>query len=980
MSQSCRFSKSIEGFAAFLISLFLYLPFLSQHYEQNGVAEARALRHGILFSANHLLYRPVGLLIQDGARILGGFRISSISSLQIATAICGAAGIAFAYLFFRTIASGRFIPAVVAFCLATSWAYWTFSTDAIYIPMAAMWIAAALFTFVSTKSRAGLMVAATFAGFAILTWQANIFLLPVFWAGLHFARAKRRDELFSSCLTFTALCAFPVVIMYVLAALSKGIRTPALFLDWVSSHGEGGGLPIWGQVSWQHLVDTSHSMIGSIVPIGSKPGLLALALILFSSLWFAIQKFRTHGSGGLRISAWLLISYLVYMPFIIWFDQAKEWFVVLNIFLGGIFVDIFGRLAVGRMPRLVLPAYVGVMAAVNFTSSILPQTRTPNPYLEIARCVASRTNASDLVFSADWNWTDYTRYFFSRNSVSLITEVGMTGNARAALSNVRQKIIQAQWLHGDVYFPDLTSYSKSYLSWLHSGTGLSPEDFSEVGAEYAFECGGIRFLRARLLTDRAVFGADGKVWRTTLEGEPVLRTPRQKVSLHIKPAAGARVSTAGVASESTVGYARLVVANGLVPAGFGISRFYLGNSLLTESLNFLKTAAKSGLLPVEIANTIDTAIAITNPNSVPAKIDFTFRNSNGVPLKTGTVRVPSHAQLSRFLTEEPFFATSKFAGGTLSVRSSVPVFVLGLRVHQQPSKLFYSRLAVRDEGGTQAGKSVIPYFIAGAGWVSQIVLVNPTEHKSFGKVVYTFADSQSTESPENGVLDYSIPAHGVQRLSIIGEQESRNGYAVVLPGDGTTTPLASVLLLHESGAGPTDDALIEALAPGSVQTLYVERNDNVLSTDVVMVNPLDKAATARLRLSKLRDGQEDTEQWVTLPPFGMQIVSLDELENNPFRPKSFEGVLRIETGPDSQITAVSVRRAADPANQVIYSLIPPMEAFPRIEQNSVLLPQIVDSGGYISQLVLVNTSQNVSAVALDFFSNSGEPMDHLLVN
>ena len=67
------------------------------------------------------------------------------------------------------------------------------------------------------------------------------------------------------------------------------------------------------------------------------------------------------------------------------------------------------------------------------------------------------------------------------------------------------------------------------------------------------------------------------------------------------------------------------------------------------------------------------------------------------------------------------------------------------------------------------------------------------------------------------------------------------------------------------------DALIEALAPGSVQTVYVERNDNVLSTDVVMVNPLDKAATARLKLSKLHDGQEEMEQWVTLPPFGMQI-------------------------------------------------------------------------------------------------------------
>jgi hypothetical protein len=974
-----RISKASEGFAAFLVAVALYLPFLSRHYEQNGVAEARALRQGILFSANHLLYRPAGLLIQDAARFCG-FRLSSISSLQLTTAVCGAAGIALAYLFFRTIANGRFVPAVVAFWLATSWAYWTFSTDAIYIPVAAMWVAAALLIFVSSRSRAGLMVAGTFTGFAILTWQANIFLLAVFWSGLYFIRAKRRNELIPSGLIFAAVCAFPVVVMYMLAALSKGIRSPAKFLYWVTTHGDGVGLPIWGQLNWQYLVNTSHSMIGSIVPIGSKAGLVALTLMVLTSLCAAVETIRTNASGGLRISAWLLTSYLVYLPFIIWFDQAKEWFVVLNIFLGGIFVNILGRPGVGRMPRVVLAPLVCVIAGVNFSSTILPQTRTPNPYLEIARCVASRTGASDLVVSADWNWTDYTRYFFNRNSISLISEVGITGDARAALSNVRQKIIQTQWLHGDVYFPDPASYSKSHLSWLRSGIGLALEDLSELRGEYAFECGGTRFLRARPLTDRAVRGPDGKVWRTTLEGEPVLRTPMQKVSLNIKSAAGTRVSTAGIASESTVGYARLVAAQGLLPTGFGISRFYLGNSLLAESLNFLRTATKSGLFPVEIENSIDTAVAITNPNSVSARIDFTFRNSNGVPLKIGTIDVPRYAQLSRFLSEQPFFATSELAGGTLGFRANVPVFLMGLRVDQQPSRLFFSRIAVGQEVMTEIGKNVIPYFIAGGGWVSQIVLVNPAHSKSSGKIVYTFADSQSTGRAENRVLEYLIPARGVQRLRISGKERSRIGYAVVQPVDGTTTPLTSVLLLHDEGTRPTDNALIEALAPESVQTLYVERNGNFLSTDVVMANPSDKQVVARLKLSKLDKAEEGIEQWVTVPPFGMQTVRLDELENNPFRPKSFEGVLRIETRLGSRITAVSVRRAADRTNEVIYSLIPPMEAFPRLEQKSVVLPQIVDSGGYISHLVLVNTSQNDSAVAVDFFSNSGKPMHHLIVN
>jgi hypothetical protein len=894
------------------------------------------------------------------------------------TAVCGAAGIALVYLFFRTISNGRFVPAVMAFWLATSWAYWTFSTDAIYIPMAAMWMAAALLVFVSSDSRAGLIVAATFAGFAILTWQANIFLLAVFWAGLFFVRGKRRGDLIRSGLKFSAVCAFPVVVMYVSAALSKGIRTPAKFLYWITTHGDGGELPIWGAINWQHLVGTSRSMIGSIVPIGSKAGLLALSLIVVASLWAAVENYRTKGAHGLRISAWLLISYLVYMPFIVWFDQAKEWFVILNIFLGGIFVDALGRPGVAKLSRVALVPLVCATAAINFNSTILPQIRTPNPNLEIARCVASRTEASDLIVSADWNWTDYTRYFFNRNSVSLISEVGTTRDARAALSNIRQKIIQTQSLHGEVYFPDPMSYSKTYLSWLRSGTGVVLEDLLDLGGEFVFECGGTRFLRARLLTERVVRGADGKVWRTTLEGEPVLRTPVQKVSLNIKAAAAARVSTAGVASESTVGYARLVAAEGALPTGFGISRFYLGNSLLTESLSFLRTPEKFALFPVEIENSVDTAVAITNPNAVSATIVFTFRNADGVPLKTGTIEVPRHAQLSRFLTEEPFLATPALAGGTFGFRSSVPVFVLALRVDQQPSRLFFSRIAVSQDR-TEFNKSVIPYLSAGDGWVSEIVLVNPAQRDTVGKIVYTIADSQSAGRVENGVLEYSIPAQGVQRFRIAGEEKPGIGYAVLQPGDSATIPLASVLLLRAEGRADADDALVEALAPGSVQTLYVERTD-FLSTDVVMTNPSDKEVVVRLKLSELDKGQDSADRWLTLPASGMLSVSVDELANNPFRPKSFQGVLRIVTAPGSPITAVSVRRSADSTNPVIYSLLPPMEAFPRLEQKSVVLPQIVDSGGYISHLVFVNTSQNDSAVALDFFSNSGKPMHHLLVN
>ena len=46
-------------------SLRFFIPFLSRHFDLNGIAEARSLELGALFSPNHLLYRPLGLLVQD---------------------------------------------------------------------------------------------------------------------------------------------------------------------------------------------------------------------------------------------------------------------------------------------------------------------------------------------------------------------------------------------------------------------------------------------------------------------------------------------------------------------------------------------------------------------------------------------------------------------------------------------------------------------------------------------------------------------------------------------------------------------------------------------------------------------------------------------------------------------------------------------------------------------------------------------------
>ena len=89
------------------------------------------------------------------------------------------------------------------------WAYWAYSTDAIYVPVAAMFAGAALASFMNGPDRVFAMVAGCMAGFAILAWEANRLSDSLNVAGHPAAPACRRQRLSTSS-WFLAACAVPV--------------------------------------------------------------------------------------------------------------------------------------------------------------------------------------------------------------------------------------------------------------------------------------------------------------------------------------------------------------------------------------------------------------------------------------------------------------------------------------------------------------------------------------------------------------------------------------------------------------------------------------------------------------------------------------------------------------------------------------------------------------------------------------------------
>src|SRR6185436_1667384 len=131
-------------------------------------------------------------------------------------------------------------------------------------------------------------------------------------------------------------------------------------------------------------------------------------------------------------------------------------------------------------------------------------------------------------------------------------------------------------------------------------------------------------------------------------------------------------------------------------------------------------------------------VAIVNPNSSDVNVTMTLRKSDGSQLGTTTVTVPSHRQVSKFVTQlfsSESAVPSDFTGTlvlTSAGSSPLPVSVIGLRFRGSN----FSTLPVTSLSGTTTamptiatgiggdGAILLPQFAAGGGWATELVLAN----------------------------------------------------------------------------------------------------------------------------------------------------------------------------------------------------------------------------------------------------------------
>jgi hypothetical protein len=496
-------SGTVEFCAITVFALSLYLPYRAIQYDLNGIGEAQYIESGQLFNRNHMLYRPVGYAVYSATRTVG-YKGNALGVLQVMSAVFGAIGVGFCYLVCRAVVDDTRAALLGAFWLATSFIYWYSSTDAGYIVLAGLFVAAAMASAVADKE----WPAAIATTFSVFTWQANIFALPVIstltrrfappspsGSGNDFncvplplgeGGAKRRVRVAVATLLL-------VTATYIAIAWTQGQYTPVAILHWASSY-NGATLPLWGTWSWDWIPAASISAVRSILPIllAARPSELTqhvqlgriavdIALLAFIVL-IALAALRAH-----RKSLYFLAGYAIYLPFIIWWDpHDPKWFLVPNIFLAVFLASALAPWLKHKYMRFVVLACVLALAGTNFITTMRPRHARLGPDREMAQCVAEHMTSNDLLVSAEWGWSEYLPYLHQRPAINLIND---------GVQNIKDGFDDTRRRGGSSYMVDPQSYSQEHIDWLKNQTGITREMLLRYGGTPAFACNGIRVLQ-----------------------------------------------------------------------------------------------------------------------------------------------------------------------------------------------------------------------------------------------------------------------------------------------------------------------------------------------------------------------------------------------------------------------------------------------------------------------------------------------------
>ena len=462
------------------------------------------------------------------------------------------------------------------------------------------------------------------------------------------------------------------------------------------------------------------------------------------------------------------------------------------------------------------------------------------------------------------------------------------------------------------------------------------------------------------------------IYLTTVQVSPAITSTNSRAYAAANTGA-VSFNSSGLASSVDVGYARVVPNTGsTTPAGSAIFGYRSNNVLISETSAAASPPIRSGRVFAEVNAdfTVNTGIAIANPNPQPAAVSYFFTNAAGADLGNGSFNIPANGQIARFLNEDPFNAAANFQG-TFTLLSDVPVAVTALRgLTNERSEFLLTTLPVTDlSGPSPSGTQLLAHFADGGGWTTQIVLVNTSDAMIGGSVEFVNSDGALASR-----VPYSVARSSSQRLVTSGTAPLTSTGSVRIVPDAGNAPVSFDIFSFKQGGITLSSAGVTAVN-GNAFRMYSEIAGSI-RTGVAIANGSATTASVRMELYRLDGTAAVAPAVLTIPASGQVTRFVSEIFPGLATP--FQGVLRIVSS--SLLSVAGIRGRYNERSDFLITTTPPSIETATPSTADVFFPHLADGGGYTTQFILVNGSSNQTATGVVRFMKQDGSALSLTVN
>jgi hypothetical protein len=442
-------------------------------------------------------------------------------------------------------------------------------------------------------------------------------------------------------------------------------------------------------------------------------------------------------------------------------------------------------------------------------------------------------------------------------------------------------------------------------------------------------------------------------------------------------------STVGSVSRTTVdtggsvqtGYARIERSSGSSPvAGMAIYGLRVNGVLVSETGVPAVPAIRSGRLYAEADGNVRTGFAMANPNSDDVTLSFYFTDATGQNFNAGSMTLGANQQIAAFLDQQPFSPSISQRpvsdARTFTFAASEPVAAISLRgfVNERGDFLM-TTLPIADLSASSTSMAVIPHFVEGSGWSTQIELVNSSDTAMTGNLVFLDQSGAQIDTRAYSIAPRSSAV--VQRNS--ASAGMRAGSIHVNPDSGQQTPVASNIFSYaESGITITETGA-RAIDATSSLMLYGEDSAS-LRSGFAFANPSSQSISVYYDVFSSDGTASGVSGSLDIPANGQRAMFLDELPGASALPAEFKGVIQLTTA-GGLVSAIGLRLRTNERGETILSTTMPDSGV--VAADELYVPHFVSGGGFTTEFILMSPGAMATAPisgSIGFYSPAGQAL------